>query len=210
MGPYAPKYQLDWNSVPTSTHVHGLEVRPSFDGHPLSWFTSDGAKGVGFLSLGLNDDYYNQDFFREDSKNIAKNTKVTFEKGVKNIKHNRYPNDQLPGNLWYHDHGMRATYFNVRNGLAGAYIIYNETVEAYLDSFTETNYLFVGDYYITPQPDTPVREQPHHANALGNPTYTFTQMYSKVFNRATPIRFKFLNGNFLAHEIFWFSYFSID
>ena len=25
------------NSI-VSTHVHGLEVRPAFDGNPLSWF----------------------------------------------------------------------------------------------------------------------------------------------------------------------------
>jgi FtsP/CotA-like multicopper oxidase with cupredoxin domain len=38
-------------------------------------------------------------------------------------KVNRYPNTQNPGNLWYHDHAMRGTLFNVKNGLAGVYII---------------------------------------------------------------------------------------
>jgi FtsP/CotA-like multicopper oxidase with cupredoxin domain len=35
---------------------------------------------------------------------------------------NRYPNKQNPGTLWYHDHAMRLTNFNVKHGLAGLYI----------------------------------------------------------------------------------------
>jgi FtsP/CotA-like multicopper oxidase with cupredoxin domain len=32
-------------------------------------------------------------------------------------------NVQNPGNLWYHDHAMHLTQYNVANGLYGIYII---------------------------------------------------------------------------------------
>lgn len=50
------------------------------------------------------------------------------------VKINRYNNFQLPGTLWYHDHSMHVTAPNVRNGLAGAYIIYDKTIEKDLPS----------------------------------------------------------------------------
>jgi hypothetical protein len=37
-------------NVPISPHIHGLEIRPIFDGNPLSWFTSSGSVGIGFNS----------------------------------------------------------------------------------------------------------------------------------------------------------------
>lgn len=47
----------------------------------------------------------------------------------KNYKINRYPNQQNPGSLWYHDHSMHLTSFNVQNGLSGYYILRDEKVE---------------------------------------------------------------------------------
>ncbi len=44
-------------------------------------------------------------------------------------KISRYPNKQNPGNLWYHDHAMRLTQYNVQNGLAGLYILRDDDVE---------------------------------------------------------------------------------
>lgn len=41
----------------------------------------------------------------------------------------RVTNDQSPGMLFYHDHGMKATKFNVQNGLAGLYVIYDPVAE---------------------------------------------------------------------------------
>jgi hypothetical protein len=41
---------------PTSTHVHGAEVRPTFDGNPLSWINNAQQRGVGAYSL--NDTCY--------------------------------------------------------------------------------------------------------------------------------------------------------
>ena len=36
---------------PTSTHVHGAEVRPTFDGNPLSWISNYGHRGEAAFSL---------------------------------------------------------------------------------------------------------------------------------------------------------------
>jgi spore coat protein A len=40
----------------------------------------------------------------------------------------KVPNDQNPGTLFYHDHAMKSTRYNVQNGLAGIYIIYDKYV----------------------------------------------------------------------------------
>lgn len=52
----------------------------------------------------------------------------------KSVKLNFYPNSQLPGSLWYHDHAMASTGFNVKHGLAGMYILRNSTYEGSLPS----------------------------------------------------------------------------
>jgi len=35
-------------TTPISTYVHGMVVKPTFNGGPLSWFTSKGQVGIGF------------------------------------------------------------------------------------------------------------------------------------------------------------------
>ena len=40
---------------------------------------------------------------------------------------NIYPNIQLPGSLYYHDHAMASTGLNVYKGLSGMYILRNWT-----------------------------------------------------------------------------------
>lgn len=49
-------------------------------------------------------------------------------------KINIYKNVQQPGTLWYHDHAMGVTSFNVRLGLHSYYIIRNSTIEDALPS----------------------------------------------------------------------------
>ena len=46
------------------------------------------------------------------------------------VKFNRYPNIQNPGNLWYHDHAMRLTQYNVQYGLTGIYILRDPAIES--------------------------------------------------------------------------------
>ena len=55
--------------TPVVTHLHGMEVRPVYDGNPLSWFTKypdsctdcgdkDDNIGVGFLSEPQDEKYF--------------------------------------------------------------------------------------------------------------------------------------------------------
>jgi len=44
---------------------------------------------------------------------------------IKIIKVN---NDQPPGLLFYHDHAMKSTLYNVQNGLGGLYVIYDPVI----------------------------------------------------------------------------------
>jgi spore coat protein A len=45
------------------------------------------------------------------------------------FKINRYPNLQNPGMLWYHDHAMHLTNYNVGKGLSGFFILRDKQVE---------------------------------------------------------------------------------
>ena len=105
-----------------STHLHGAEIRPTFDGNPMSWVTSDGLDGEGAFTA-IDDAYYGA--FSGDGldnqwmKQYISEIRDTPERTKVNV----YPNVQNPGNLWYHDHSMRVTRPNVQNGLSGMYII---------------------------------------------------------------------------------------
>jgi spore coat protein A len=46
-----------------------------------------------------------------------------------NYYHSEYKNTQNPGTLWYHDHAMHATRHNVAVGLAGLWLIRNQSIE---------------------------------------------------------------------------------
>lgn len=48
---------VSYKHMPVGAHIHGLEVRPTFDGNPLSSISMDGRFGVGFQSMG-NQKYY--------------------------------------------------------------------------------------------------------------------------------------------------------
>jgi FtsP/CotA-like multicopper oxidase with cupredoxin domain len=104
-----------------STHVHGLEVRPAFDGNPLSWYTML-AKGVGYLSA---EDVY----FSKMTEMEANLIRSLFATQNQQVKINMYRNTQLPGSLWYHDHAMSSTGFNVRKGMSGMYLLRNSSLQ---------------------------------------------------------------------------------
>lgn len=48
---------VSFKHLPIGAHIHGLEVRPTFDGNPLSSMSMEGRFGVGFQSMG-NKEYY--------------------------------------------------------------------------------------------------------------------------------------------------------
>ena len=142
---YTKNYSLTIKNIPMVAHVHGLEVRPTFDGNPTSWIGQQGALGLGFQSLS-DTEYYTSSGF--------KNKLTTKLKPVPNLsfpyaKVNRYENVQPPGNLWYHDHAMDLTANNVFNGLAGNYIIYDKETEKGLPSNKNNIIIIAGQYMIS-------------------------------------------------------------
>jgi hypothetical protein len=54
---YMDESRLNYSNWAVTTHVHGLEVRPTFDGNPLSWISNSQNRGVGAFSIE-NSDYY--------------------------------------------------------------------------------------------------------------------------------------------------------
>lgn len=80
-------------------HLHGGFTAPDYDGHPHSWFTSDGLHGSKYATLA--------------GTPPALSNEAIFE----------YTNAQPASNLWYHDHAMGITRLNVYAGLAGFYFI---------------------------------------------------------------------------------------
>lgn len=86
------------DTIPAVPHLHGGDVPPQLDGGPDAWFTSDGNyRGHGYYTFpGTGND----------------NTAVY-----------RYPNQQEPALIWFHDHTLGATRLNVYAGLAGGYLI---------------------------------------------------------------------------------------
>jgi spore coat protein A len=86
--------------IPAVVHLHGGEVPPEVDGGPDAWFTSDGLyQGHGYYSF-------------PGTGGLGSNMAVY-----------RYPNNQEPATLWFHDHTLGATRLNVYAGLAGAYLL---------------------------------------------------------------------------------------
>jgi hypothetical protein len=66
---------------------------------------------------------------------------ISFGSGLfSNIKIIKVKNNQLPGILFYHDHAMKSTKYNVQMGLSGFYIIYNKTIEKDLPLGSEEKY----------------------------------------------------------------------
>ena len=103
-----------------------MEIRPVFDGNPLSWFSNKEDIGPGYFSYGMK--YFNNEKTFEETVLLDiiryKIQKLKLDHPFF-YKINMYPNAQQPGTLWYHDHAMSSTKFNVANGLFGFYLIRN-------------------------------------------------------------------------------------
>ncbi len=95
--PYPPGYpEAQW-PVPLVTHLHGGEVKSTYDGHPDAWFTINAIHGPAYNTA---------------RKGNGGNTALFV-----------YPNEQPPTTLWYHDHALGITRLNVMSGLAGFYLL---------------------------------------------------------------------------------------
>ena len=118
------KGQITVDSVPISPHIHGLSVRPAYDGNPLAWFSNSGV-GAGFFSA-------EQEYFQRVEKNLTKliNSiyRIDGNRGFRS-KFNVYENNQHPGPVFYHDHAMGSTGFNMNKGLVGMYLLRSKEEE---------------------------------------------------------------------------------
>lgn len=68
-------------------------------------------------------------FTKEDRFEGQRAVKEDISQKIKVIKVN---NDQAPGLLFYHDHAMKSTLYNVQNGLGGLWVIHDPEIEASL------------------------------------------------------------------------------
>ncbi|MFB6107040.1 MAG: multicopper oxidase family protein [Halobacteriaceae archaeon] len=82
-------------AVRNVVHVHGAVTTQGSDGYPEAWATPDG-KTAGDYGLS---------------------TPVSYQQSK------RYPNEQDPATLWYHDHALGITRLNVYAGLAGFWLL---------------------------------------------------------------------------------------
>ena len=100
--------------VPAVAHLHGGEVSSWYDGGPNAWFTNSGLQGPTFDLPDRPADY------------VAGPNAVLY----------KYPNEQAPTTLWYHDHALGITRINVMSGLAGFYLLRDPTdpIAPYLPS----------------------------------------------------------------------------
>ena len=116
----AKVFPINVDTTIISTHLHGLEVRPAFDGNPLSWYANHSKNNPEKATVGVG--YFSADspYFRNS---LSEKMRRRFDLADYSYKINVYPNTQQPGALWYHDHAMKFTKFNVAAGLAGSYII---------------------------------------------------------------------------------------
>lgn len=85
-----------------------------------------------------------------------------------------YPNTQLPGTLWYHDHAMASTGFNILKGLKGLYVLRDEKTESALPR-GEYEVIFLAHHYDEP---------------------AIISSKLKIFNSDAWYRIRILNSNF--------------
>ncbi len=90
------QFSIKKNGVPLIPHLHGGHSDFQYDGNP-EFFMSPDREIVG----------------PQWTKNGLTGVEKVFE----------YSNDQVAGNLWYHDHALGITRLNVYAGLAGFYFI---------------------------------------------------------------------------------------
>jgi spore coat protein A len=86
------------SNVALVPHLHGGETESTSDGYPDAWWTAAGTAGMAYNSI--------------DPLNYGTDSATFY-----------YPNEQMAGTLWYHDHALGVTRINVMSGLAGFYLL---------------------------------------------------------------------------------------
>jgi spore coat protein A len=112
----------------------------------------------------------------------------------------RYPNSQLPATLWYHDHALGITRYNVMLGLAGLYLIRDKNEEAlHLPSGPYEVPLVIQDRSFNPDGSLryPAQWTPMF---LGDKVLVNGKVWPKLQVNRGKYRFRVLNGS--NHRIF--------
>jgi spore coat protein A len=112
----------------------------------------------------------------------------------------RYPNTQLPATLWYHDHALGITRYNVMMGLAGLYLIRDRDEEAlHLPCGPYEIPLLIQDRSFNP--DGSLRyPAPWTSMFLGDKVLVNGKVWPKLRVDSGRYRFRVLNGS--NHRIF--------
>jgi FtsP/CotA-like multicopper oxidase with cupredoxin domain len=97
--------------VPIIVHLHGGHTPPHSDGYPEAWYLP--------AASNIPDDFMLQGQHYATVQEAPPGAAV-FE----------YPNDQRATTLWYHDHALGMTRLNVYAGMAGFYLLRDETEES--------------------------------------------------------------------------------
>ncbi|HEU5182438.1 MAG TPA: multicopper oxidase [Candidatus Polarisedimenticolia bacterium] len=176
--------------IPAVVHLHGGDVPPELDGGPDAWFTSDGLyQGHGYYSF-------------PGTGGLGTNMAVY-----------RYPNEQEPAPIWFHDHALGATRLNVYAGLAGGYLITDPTDTSIPSNLPGPIPLVIQDrmfdkdgqlyfpagYPLNPNPDHPfwIPEFTGDTIAVNGHTWPYLNVEPKRY------RFLIINGsNARTYELF--------
>ena len=93
---------IPWPDQRITTHLHGGHVPWTSDGGPKTWYTGP--------------------YWRLFKGAYIPGSKVLYD-GFNNGDTYQYPNNQIGTTLWFHDHAMGITRYNVYAGLAGFWLL---------------------------------------------------------------------------------------
>jgi FtsP/CotA-like multicopper oxidase with cupredoxin domain len=176
--------------IPAVVHLHGGDVPPEIDGGPDAWYTSDG--------LHQGHAYYSFPGTGGPGSNLAVY---------------RYPNDQEPAPIWFHDHTLGVTRLGVYAGLAGAYLITDPSDASIPSNLPAPVPLVVQDrmfdeqgelYFPAGIPFIPNPDHPYWVPEFtGNVIAVNGRVWPYLNVEARRYRFLFVNGsNARTYEIF--------
>lgn len=129
-------------STPISPYVHGLSVRPTFNGCPLSWFTSKGEVGVGYSTAEKENIDVMKSVMR---RNGQLNPILAARYNITDINYriDIYMNRQSPANLLYYDSAMSVAKKNLMSGLSGLYFIRDRELEKIFPDQKYEHYILI-------------------------------------------------------------------
>ncbi|KAG4984455.1 hypothetical protein JHK82_029294 [Glycine max] len=127
-----------------------------------------------------------------------------------------YPNNQQPGNLWYHDHAMGLTRVNLLAGLLGAYIIRHPEIEDPLglpsgDEFDRTLIVFDrsfrtdGSIFMSSIGNNPKIHPQWQPEYFGDAIIVNGKAWPRLTVRRRKYRFRIINASNARFFRFFFS-----